>query len=96
MKTQKTAITAKRITSGFSIVLAVFAGTAIAADFNPQPDPPGKESRSDFNFKAAHNPPGFKSAKQDKTHTATPAVQKADQTKKLDIPKVGISQGINH
>ena len=43
---------------GLSLGLAAMSQVAHAADFNPQPDPPGKTA----NDKRLHNPQGFKGA----------------------------------
>ena len=65
----------KLIFIGFSILFAASAGSVAAADFNPQPDPPGKvlhDENAKHNApadkvlhnspsnKGEHNPPGYK------------------------------------
>jgi hypothetical protein len=54
-----------RLLLGVTLGLAALTQVAHAADFNPQPDPPGKSARA----KGLHNPPG------DKVQQNLPAVQ---------------------
>ena len=46
------------LTLGVSLGFAAMTQCAHAADFNPQPDPPGKGAKDT----RLHNPPGFKGA----------------------------------
>lgn len=85
--------------AALAVTFAAIAGSAIAADFNPQPDPPGKTQKRDA---AMHNPPGLavatpdekcisnapadKVGKKAETRTATELTQMA-QDKKLNAYK---------
>ena len=85
----------KLIFIGFSILFAASAGSVAAADFNPQPDPPGKVLHDE---NAKHNAPAdkgqrnlnaYKTAAPGEATTPATILQKTDKTKKLDAPKVG-------
>lgn len=49
------------LTVGLALGIAVLAQVAHAADFNPQPDPPGKNAKSAKSI-GQHNPPADKGA----------------------------------
>ena len=86
--------------STFVIVACIttLSCVASAADFNPQPDPPGKSKvlkigqHNPPDDKVLHNPPGYKSAD---TRVLLPAV-KPEKAKPLDKQKVGAAQDLKN
>ena len=89
---------AKFTALGIVALFTALSSVASAADFNPQPDPPGKSKtlnvgqHSQPDDKVLHNPPAFKSAD---TRVLLPAV-KTDKTKQLDTKKVGAAQDVKN
>ena len=89
----------KCLATGFSFVFALCAGLANAADFNPQPDPPGKVLNTDKgqhnppDDKVLHIPPDDKTTAPNAAKTLSTTLKKADKTKKLDAPAAGAIDG---
>ena len=65
-----------RYLASLTLAFAVITGNAIAADFNPQPDPPGKTQKGDA---AKHNPPGDAVATSTEKCGANPPNENADK-----------------
>lgn len=83
---------------GIVALFTALSTAARAADFNPQPDPPGKSKtlnmgqHNPLDEKALHDPTADKSAD---TRVLLPAV-KTGKTKQLDTKKVGAAQDVKN
>jgi hypothetical protein len=92
-----------RYLAALTVTFAAIAGSAIAADFNPQFDPPGKTQKGDAAMhnsptdsgatpaeKCGHNPLGERVVKNTETPTAT-ELKQLTRDKKLNAPPLDAS-----
>lgn len=90
------AFTPKRsslIAAGFSVLLTACAGSVAAADFNPQPDPPGKTQNIE---KGKQNPPAYKTNPSGDTKTLAMSPQKTGNIKNPVVPKSALTKTEKH